>query len=264
MKIGRKIYFALYVAEIKVKIKEAEQDSIFFKTSLKISKTFIENYKEYIQKETTVDYNDLLKNPSLSITGSLRERFFTVNKELLTKDAFLFYLKNYSKNLKKYNNHKDYIKSLNSQLVSYKAYSLVIKKFNLKISKEIIERQYIFKLGYKLGNLLILRNISSKPSINWFASNKIKKQLLDSNKIPFKKEDQLQAEKEGRVYEGVEWLIKHDKEQPFLNYVRDSFFHFEMIKSKAQNSIFFFLNEFKKNKSYNIKSYPLNTEYNEL
>lgn len=89
-------------------------------------------------------------------------------------------------------NNKNKIKQLSKldpkskQLIlSYPTFRLIIEKFNLKASEEIITGKTI-NLGNRLGYVQIRKiepEIRSKNDIDWAESNKYKKELLDNNQV---------------------------------------------------------------------------------
>lgn len=258
MKIGTKIYYELFIGGLKLKISKAEEDLAIFEKGVEASKTALKTYKNYIDRECSIDYNILVIAPSNNIKGSLRDRV-VVDEVLYTKEAFLTYLNLYYTSFKRLQKHKEYIKTLKNQVVDYSTYKLIIKKFNLKISYAIVFNQYIFNLGYGLGVVQAIRKVLKNPGVDWNRSNKKKQQLIDKGLIPYYKEEEKEYEERGETYEGVEWLIKHSKENVWIVHLYENVktYKFQLIKSNVSLSLKYYLNQLKQSKEYNPKAYPL-------
>ncbi len=256
MKIGDQIFYKFYIAEIKLKIDKSKKNLSTFSKLIKSSEKLLSSYKEYIERETTSNFEELLNNPTLDINGSLRERL-VIDLDIYTKQAFLIYLKTHFNNIKRYNKEKENLKSLKEQLISYSTYLLITKKFNLKISKEIVKRQYVFKLGYNLGSLIIRRVKRNRAPVNWNVSNKNKQALLDKGLIPYYKKEAEQAEKQGKEYEGIKWQVLHPKTDVFINYINDSIMLFDIIGSKMTASLYSIFLDYKRTNKFNPNVYPL-------
>lgn len=258
MKIDIKIYYKLFYGSLNIKIEEAEEDLIVLKDSLSTLKSLLKNQKPYIDSEIGVNYTQLVKDTPSFLNGKLRDNIVHQGK-VYKKEAFRFYYKKYKDCKKRYDNQKQLVTSLKNRKVTLKIYRVIIKKFNLKIAKEIIDRQYVFNMGYRLGMIKAIRTISNKPKVDWHNSNKKKARLIEKGLIPYYKKEAEDAEKEGKEYKGVEWLIKHDKENVWISYFNlfKRPYIFQLVKSNASDSIKSYLSTFKQSKEYNPKSYPL-------
>ena len=258
MKIDNEIYYKLYYSTLDLKIEKAKKDLEIFQLTFRNIKNILKSYKPYIEANVSTMYQILLISPSYSVRGKLAERY-EFNGVLYTKEAFYSYLRNYKKNFDRINKHKEYITSLERQKISYKVYVKILKKFNLKISYEMVFRQYVLKLGYGLGNLFVARKIAKKEKINWNASNKRKAILIENNKIPFYKADKELAEKEGLEYNGVEWLRYHNKENVWIHHqmVNVTSYKFQLIKSNLTASLKYYLTELRGSEAFNAKEFPL-------
>lgn len=257
MKIGNKVYYDLYYGALDLQIKEEKETSKIFKKGLDNIKSLMESYKPYIDSECSTPYTVMLGTPLSIINGRLKDRV-VIKDKLYTKEAFNFYYKKYKDALVRYEKHQQIIKRLENQKVDYKTYQKIIRAFNLKISKEIVERRYVFDLGYGLGKLAAIRKYSNKPSVNWAESNKAKQRILDAGNIPYYKEEEEKAIAEGKEYNGVRWLVKHDNENVWIRFItKVKSYNFQLIKSNISSSLKYTLNEMKQSKKYNPKQYPL-------
>lgn len=258
MKIGNEIFYKLYYGSVDLKLKDLEDDLSLYESSLETVKEHIKSYKPYIDSECSADYVMLLTAPPKNVVGRLRDRI-VIDDKLYTKDEFLVYFGVYRNTFLRLKNKKQEYKNLNKLKVEYSIYLKIIKKFNLKISKEIVHRQYVFKLGYGLGSLKAVRKVTNRDKVNWKESNKRKRALLDKGLIPYYKEDEIAAIERGEKYEGVEWLILHDKENVWIHHTSGEFksFKFQLIKSNLSKSLKTILTEFKNRTNFNPKSFPL-------
>lgn len=98
------------------------------------------------------------------------------------------------------------IKELNKQKLEYSVYRHIIRSFNEKISKYIVETGKAFEDPF-LGILKIKYKENVVGKIDWGQSNRNKQLLLDRGLIPYKKEDAIKAEQEGVPYAGIKWLV---------------------------------------------------------
>lgn len=81
-------------------------------------------------------------------------------------------------------------------LISIEIYKYVIKTFNKRIVEKILEG-YKFNLGANLGFIAIkrLKRNHNRLSINWGASKKLKKEIIERGGIPYNKETAPDGEK---------------------------------------------------------------------
>ncbi len=72
----------------------------------------------------------------------------------------------------------------------------LIRLFNRKISKEIIEHNYKFETGF--GIIGVKKQRRKKPPIDWGSSNKLKEQIIKDGGIPYNRITNP---------EGIQWFI---------------------------------------------------------
>lgn len=257
MKIGRKLYYDLHYSILKYKIEKAKEDlHIFQKGYLSLRKVMY-SLKPYIDDNVSIPFDELMINPPDSIKGRLAERY--VNKgNLYTLSDFEYQYEYYKKAHKRYVKHQSYIKELENKIRSYIIYTKIVKKFNLKLAKEIVERQYIFSLGYGLGKIAAVRKTSKRNKVNWFASLKRKEQILEKGGIPFSREEEKRALEEGKEYKGEKYLIYHPQENVWIYHLYTQFtsYKFQLVKSNVSDSLKKFLYDFKAKDGYNSKIFP--------
>jgi hypothetical protein len=103
---------------------------------------------------------------------------------------------------------EEYLKTLNKQKAPFPVYRFVINTFNILATIAMIKEGYVLD-AKRFGKLYVNVKYSKRTRINWGASLKIKNQLEKEGKIPYSKEEALEAEKKGEVYEGIKWQVLH-------------------------------------------------------
>lgn len=90
------------------------------------------------------------------------------------------------------------------KLVNPQIFNFVIKKFNRDIIDEVL-RGYTFNMK-EVGTLRLINKNRAGINIDWEASNKLRKRLIDNGETPYRVLDRLE---DGTVITngGVKWLI---------------------------------------------------------
>ena len=93
--------------------------------------------------------------------------------------------------------YKNYAKDVDSSIDST-VFRMLCSEFNMDIIDHILEG-YMFNMGNQLSNISVKRVIrdNAKPTIDWGASNKYKKELLDQGEDLYNKE----------TGQGTKWYI---------------------------------------------------------
>ena len=257
MKIGVEIYYKLYHSTLDLQIEKAKEDIALFNLTFKYIKDILKSYKPYIDTQVDILYGILMVSPSYLVKGKLSERY-VYNDVLYTKEEFFEYLKTYKKNFDRLQKHKEYIKELEGKRISYVLFKKIIKKFNLKISQEIVERQYEFDLGYSLGSISLVHKKLDKPKINWGDSYVNKDNLIAEGKVPYYTEDAEDAERQGKEYKGIKWLAYYPLDNVWIYHKKTKLtsYKFKLIRAEKYDCLSLFVNNLRKRKDFNYKRYP--------
>lgn len=218
MKINSSEMFSKYQIFVKQSLKNIEEEK---KTLLK-SKEYIisnlENYKDFINNYTNLDFNLLEELNSVYINRSLiSSKFKHLNLEEVENKVkrLIGILVNIKKDIVKLEEKEIIYKSY---LVKKQDFNKVIFSFNLKVLDEIL-KGYVFNLGYSLSTIRIKKldvSLRKKKKINWGESNKKKQELLNEGKIPY---EVLERDEQGKIIKdngGEYWHIHHNKQFEFL------------------------------------------------
>lgn len=81
--------------------------------------------------------------------------------------------------------------------LTYNEFNKIVRDFNKEIADKIL-KGYKFQPGFRLGLFNIVRDIRRGQTIDWGASNKLKKEILAKGEILYDKE---------KNPEGKEWLL---------------------------------------------------------
>lgn len=257
MKIGKDIYYQMYISILKYKIHKAKEDNKAFELSFKVLLNNVKHFAPYIVQNVTTDYLIMLINPPSTIKGRMAERFVH-NNVLYTKADFEYHFLRYRKAFKVHAKHKEYIKELESKLITFKLYSKIVKKFNLKIADLIVFHGYKFNLGYSLGSLFVGRSESKRKKVNWEISNANKAELIKKGLTPALKADAQEAKKLGLPYDGRDWLVYHDPESVWIKHESSvvTSYVFQLIKSNISRSLRFYLSKLRASDTFDPKIYP--------
>lgn len=114
-------------------------------------------------------------------------------------------LTNYNKIYPLYTNKAEERQKIKGYKMKAVVFAYILKRFNELLVEEIVYNSYKFFSLY-IGGLYSFCN-KNKKSVDWGNSIKNKQALIKEGKIPYNKADEDQAIKEGKVYEGVEWLV---------------------------------------------------------
>lgn len=178
--------------------------------------------------------------------------------------AIQYYITNAFNTKKIIIKNKKYLKDLKNQLIDYTLFNIIIKKFNTKVSEEIIYNNYKFSMDKTFGYLGVTMVESKRKRVDWGKSNKNKAELLSKGLIPYLKKDAESIEN----YQGVEWLEYHPSKD-FVFYWNTTFkynnnynfllkqFSFKPARqgSSKAKAITTKLQEVKQNRDYAFKLY---------
>jgi len=257
MRIGIEIYYKLYHSTLDLQIEKAKEDIEIFRMTFKNIKDILKSYKPYIDTQVNILYGILLISPSTLVKGKLSERYVYEDK-VYTKELFFDYLRAYKKNFDRLNQHKAYIKSLERKRIEYKIYKLILKKFNSKISSEIVFNRYTFNLGYNLGSLFLTHKRIEKEMVDWGKSDKKKAEIKERGGTPYYKEDAEEAEKYGEEYVGEKWLVMHPKDGVWVHHRYGTIkgYKLKLITSSSPFCITKQITELRNSEGFNVNSYP--------
>lgn len=257
MRIGQEIYYKLYHSTLDLQIEKAKEDIEIFRITFKDIKNVLKSYKPYIDTQVDILYGILLVSPSYIVKGRLQERYVFEDK-LYTKEIFFKYLKAYKKNFDRLAKHKLYLETLEKQRISFVLYKAIIKKFNTKISNEIVFNQYTFNLGYNLGSLFLAHKRVEKTIVNWGESYKLKDKIIENGGIPYYTEEHEEATKNGEEYLGEKWLIYHPKDGVWVHhqFANVKSYKLKLIRSSGAVNIGKLIQQLRQSKGYDYKKYP--------
>jgi len=129
----------------------------------------------------------------------------------------------------KVNSLKFVNKNIKKDLISYKKYSFVLKRFNDLLIDKLVEG-YKFNPGYYLGSIYVKQKPQSSNAINWKESNEAKAKLIEDGKLPLKKF----KDENGKITGdngGIEWLVFRKADGEDFRYL----VHWEINKCKNKN-----------------------------
>lgn len=168
----------------------------------------LELCKEYIQKFTSIDWNGISK-----LKNTIPNQYYNNNpifKDLADKTKTLIsFIVEINKRIEK--EEKLLEKELSKKTTS-KTYKRTIEVFNKAIANEIL-KGYTFQLSHRLANIRIKKHIRTEKSrkrIDWDASNKLKKSILEQGLVPFKVTEYDSMKRPVTDNGGVKWHVYHE------------------------------------------------------
>lgn len=95
--------------------------------------------------------------------------------------------------------------------LTYSLYRKVCALYNQRVMDRIIEHAEVFKLGYKMSIIKVVWNNQHKDAfpIDWFASHKLKEEIIERGGTPQDKDEAPDGEK---------WLITYDLDKPYARF----------------------------------------------
>lgn len=111
-------------------------------------------------------------------------------------------------------------------IIAYKVFKEITYKFNCKISDEIVYKGYALNLGYGLGHIRVKKincflnkdgSPRTKKRINWGESNKLKKEIIEKEGLPYK----VTERNERKIIAdngGIPWFVYFNNEWDYLWY----------------------------------------------
>ena len=264
MRISTHIFYKLYHSSLEVQIEDAKEDMKIFLVTFGKIKDILKTYRPYIETQVSIPYGILMISPSTLIKGRLSDRY-VYNDTLYTKEVFMTYVKTYKKNFDRLRKHKLYIKSLENKRLPFKIFKLVLKKFNLKLSEQLVNNEYKFEMGYGLGNLFLAHLHIKTPSPNWGESYKKKQEIVEAGNIPYYKVDEEEALKRGEDYKGVKWLVNYPLDSIWLYHEHTLIknYSFKLINKTQYTNISSMIVDVRNSKDFNFNKYPF-VKYNRV
>lgn len=200
-----KVMHEIYVRELNTK-----KDVFKNKLSEYISKheklvELLCKHKDTINLYLNVTLNNILSNTSKNFIDSITYPIMKVydNGKEINFDVIKLYIKEYTWVNNIIVTYKREIEKIDNQIIPFKDYSDIINSFNNQMIDKIIHENYKFEPRATFGSIYVIRNENERKRVNWGASDKKKKQLIEEGKIPYKKEDALTIPN----YQGVNWLV---------------------------------------------------------
>jgi len=176
----------------------------------------LETCKEYIQKFTKIDWNNISK-----LTTTIPNQYYNTNpifSDLYEKTKNLIFF--ISETNKKIEKEEKLLKEELLKQTTAKVYKRTIEVFNKAIANEIL-KGYTFQLSHRLANIRIkkhLRTEKSKKRIDWAASNKLKQSIIEQGLIPFKVMEYDSMKRPIADNGGVKWFVYHEAEHSYTWY----------------------------------------------
>lgn len=170
------------VKELKRYKKEAINEASKYIKLLKLS------YPDIEEK-----YNDLDVVPIPLVQGTLSLKNYNIEQ----------FNKKYTE-IVAYNKRIQQIDFEKIKLVNPQVFNFVIKKFNRDMIDEVL-RGYTFNMK-DIGTLRLINKTRGGINIDWEASNKLRKRLIDNGETPYRVLDRLE---DGTIITngGIKWLI---------------------------------------------------------
>lgn len=195
------------------------------------SKTYflgnLELCKEYIQHFTSIDYNGIAK-----LKNTIPNQYYNNNpifKDLADKSKNLIsFIVEINKRIEK---EEKLLKEEELKKTTAKVYKRTIEVFNKNIANEIL-KGYTFQLSHRLANIRIKKHVRTEKSrkrIDWDASNKLKKSIIEQGLTPFKVTEYDSMKRPTADNGGVKWHVYHESLYSYT-------WHWNKILCKVFNS----------------------------
>jgi hypothetical protein len=224
--------YNLLVTNNKVTKKDIEINLAQYLNSKNYILKSLEPYEFYINNFTSINFEDLKNITNFYISNKLRINYntekFGIDTEKLKR--LINVLCELNKNIKKLEKQKEIIKTI----PKFEVYKDILNTFNETISDEIVYKGYTFNLPFNLSDIKITKVDCSKygKKIDWNATNKKKKEILDKGGILYKvteRDDKFKIIKDNG---GEKYIVYFDKDFDYLwNWVKS--------KVKVLNSAYY-------------------------
>jgi hypothetical protein len=197
--------YEIYTQEIKKELSENKEELNSTNESIKVLKQYFDNFQR--SRELGYNYTEVLEGKGKVIKDARtpNEKYYNIQ------------INNLNNLLKIKANKEEKKKKLKHILIPDNVFTFILWKFNKLLIDKIIYEAYTFSDLY-LGDLFIVPLIqqSNKKSINWPLTKIAKKKLIDNGQIPYCQVDKDLADKEGKEYKGVEYLVRYDEPYTLL------------------------------------------------
>lgn len=185
MKISTNNFFKDYIEGLKTSININLEEIFQLNKSKDYLFNSIEPYKDYLLNFTNIDIESIK-----TITRQIPEKAIIIRVFQLGLDLNILVFKinsiiTINKNIENLEKKNEKLKSL---FIKKNIFKCIINKFNIKISDRIIEKGYSYFLGFGLSKIRIKKikcDTRKKKRINWFESNKTRKEIEARGGIPY-------------------------------------------------------------------------------
>lgn len=208
--------YEVYTSNLNFKVIELQKRLETNTNRVQGLSNVLEKYREDINAYCSVKLDDILKVKTLTNLKAIKFPTYGIYSDgrKLNVKALLMYIKKYIEANKDLSTLTTNITRYKKEIISFKLYKRIISSFNLKIIDKIINNNYLFKLVPSFGGISVIRNHSKKKSVNWGASQKNKKAIIERGGIPYLKEDSIGVED----YKGEQWLVYHPSPNFYLHW----------------------------------------------
>lgn len=223
MKLNTLRFFNDFNKRVIEGIEVCNLDKIKYEQSKEYMIQSLAPYEHYIMNFTNLDFN-YLKNSVRQIPPYSIRSSASINLNLDHLRFILNAIIEVNKELKKIEDKLKWFKEAN---VTEDIFKTICYKFNNKISDEILYKGYTYHLGAGLGRIKIRKHITKKVRINWFESNKKRKEIEDRGGLPYavtlRDENNKMLENNG----GEFWYVYHPE--------TDYLWHWNKVRGRAAN-----------------------------
>lgn len=209
--IDLKLIYELYTKEINDRLTRALNTLVAYKESHAHLKTLLLQYKDVIEKYSNLTIEVLFDSTSIGVLNQLRFPDYVVFKEgnKIPFKAIRMYIEKYIECNKIIETTNIEVNKCKQELITFKLYKLIISKCNDKIIEKVITENYKAEPLKSFGAISVIRVHNEHRRPNWGVSNKLRKAILEKGGIPYTKEGEEEATKNGIEYKGEEWLVFH-------------------------------------------------------
>lgn len=195
-------YGAEFYSIYNVKVEDI--DSNYRRINVHNGITIPNNKKQIIYKLKLMNIDNDVH--TLELIKSITVEYFNIKDKILKTDNDIYKLKSKLEFNTKY---KD---------LDIKEFYYIIGKINGYFEEEILNGKRVY-LGNGLGYIYIRYfkgNI--KPKVDHKESKLKKQRIIEQGGIPYNRKDHEKAIREGREYDGIEWLVYHTTPIPYISW----------------------------------------------
>lgn len=180
--------------------------------------------KTFIQRHTSLTTDQHIKN--LNVDNYERVNWAKVpipNLHLELHNRIKVVLFNYVNAKAELSKVSTAIKKAKSVLLEYKIVADILESFNDAMVDEMIKTGYTFMMPFALGDIFVKKNLVKNPKVDWEASNKKKKAIIERGGVPYKQDVRPDGEK---------WLIYFDNDY-------ETYYRWRKSNNYVTNKMFF-------------------------